>query len=155
MKRWGVYFTGLLVLALLSKTPFAGSDVALLKPVEVLRVTGEDGQIRVETDTGDFGTGSDLSAAFADLKATTAGDVFLDTADYLILSSDTVPLLPELAEYLRPGCGVCVELGRTDTENAAAFLAAHPLAVTLRDCRAENPKLPLLLTGEEGMYLVQ
>ncbi len=155
MKRWGVYVAGILVLVLLGGTPFSKSDVAKLQPVELLRISKRGETIQVETDTGDRGKGESLSAAFADLKETTAGDVFLDTADYLIVTADTLPLLPQLAEILRPGCGVCVEQGETELQTAAAFLSAHSPKATLRDCRAGEKIIPVLVTEKEGIHLVQ
>jgi hypothetical protein len=61
--------------------PFEATDVAQLKPVEVIRVSTFAGGVLVETDTGDSGVGRDIERAIADLKQTTDGDVFLDTVD--------------------------------------------------------------------------
>ena len=54
MKRW------MLLLALgmlLLWQPFSASDVAQLKPVEVIRVTAAPNGVLVETDTGETGLG--------------------------------------------------------------------------------------------------
>lgn len=155
MKHWIFYAAVLLLLSALGLAPFRGSDVAKLQPVEVLRVRLDAGKVCVETDTGDSGSGADLSAALKNLENTTAGDIFLETADYLILSASAVPLLPELTGYLRPGCGVCIEMGEPVLEEVSAFLSAHPPKVSLQDYRAERPRLPVLVTREEGMLLVQ
>lgn len=155
MKRAVFFAVAAALAAALWQPPFRGADMGTLKPVEVLRVSKDRGRVRVETDTGDFGEGKSLSASLKNLKETTAGEVFLETADYLILSPEAVALLSELAEHLRPGCGVCVEAGKADPGSTGAFFAAHPPKVTLKDCRAGEEKLPLLIAREEEMRLVQ
>lgn len=151
MKRWIVYAAA--AVAALMITPGKITDVGKLQPVELLYVYQDAGRICVETDTGDLGRGIDLDAAMEDLKATTAGEVFLDTADFLILTKQTVSLLPELAQMLRPATEICV--GRNaDTKTAAQFLAAHNPKVTLKDWAAEGAHLPNLIKTEERYHLV-
>lgn len=155
MKRWIWYLAALLCVAILGWMPFHGTDVAELQPVELLRVSVRQGYVLVETDTGDFGIGNSPESAFADLMKSTPGDVFLETADHLILAPEAVMLLPELMEYLRPACNLCVEQGEADLEKATAFLNAHQPEVTLQDHRAGEERLPVLVTEEGRMYLVQ
>lgn len=155
MKRWIWYLAALLAVAALGWMPFHGTDVAELQPVELLRIRMQSGAVLVETDTGDFGFGDTPGAAFADLKKSTAGDIFLETADHLILSPEAVTLLPELMKYLRPACNLCVEQGTADLEKATAFLNAHQPGVTLQDHRAGEDQLPVLVTREGRMHLVQ
>lgn len=153
MKRWLLYAA--VLLAAVTVKPFRGTDIAKLQPVEVLRVSVEMGKVRVQTDTGDSGSGADLAAALKNLRQTTAGEVFLETADYLIVSEKALSLLPELTRYLRPGCAVCMELGTPALENVSVFLNTHTPKVSLQDYRAEKTPLPILITREEEMMLVQ
>lgn len=134
--------------------PFSGTDVAKLQPVEVIRISKSEGEIRVETDTGGGGKGTDLASAFADLKETTAGEVFLETAEHLLISSNAQDLLPTLAEYLRPSCNIYIESGAADLAQTAKYLAAHESGVTLSDYRAGIRALPVLQTEEGRMQLV-
>ncbi len=154
MRKWSIYAVGAILLSVLGGVSFHKSDVAVLKPVEVLSVRKTEGAVTIETDTGDSGTGANLHEALEDLKETTAGDVFLDTVDYLLLARDAESLLQELSDVLRPGCGVCICVGDGKLEEVAPFLAAHPLSVSLGDCRAEPRRLPILLIQEE-MRLVE
>ncbi|MBO5952502.1 MAG: hypothetical protein J6Q53_00010 [Oscillospiraceae bacterium] len=155
MKHWVLYLLGLLLVAALGGMPFSGTDVAQLQPVQVVQVARTVDRVVVRTDTDDYGSGATLSGAFEDLKRTTSGKIFLETAEYLLLSAGTEDLIPELTEYLRPGCSVCVVAGEEDLESVAAYLEAHPLLVTLQDCRAEAVELPLLLAYEGRLELVQ
>ena len=155
MKHWVWYLLGLLLVAAFGGMPFMGTDVAQLQPVQVVQITRAFGQVAVQTDTGDFGTGPTLDLAFEDLKRTTPGQVFLETAEFLLLATGAENLLPELTEYLRPGCNVCLITGEADLELAATFLDAHPPQVTLQDCRAENVVLPLLVAYEGRLEFAQ
>ncbi len=149
MKHWVWYLVGLLILAAICGIPFQPADVAKLQPVQVIQVSVENAQIVIRTDTGDAGSGSTLDAAFSDLKRTTPGYVFLETAQYLLVTPPATVLLKELGTYLRPGCSVYMLYGAADLSEAAPYLAAHTSDVTLRSCIAEDCKLPLLL-AEEG-----
>lgn len=150
MKHWVWYLAALILVAILCGMPFERTDVAQLQPVQVVQVSHDGGQVVVQTDTGDIGTGATLYAAFEDLKQTTPGYVFLETAEYLLLTEDARALIPELTEYLRPGCGVCVVMGEADLQAVAQYLSAHPLQVTLRICRADQAHLPCLIVHKDG-----
>lgn len=154
MKRWLWYLAGLLIVAAFGKLPFSGTDVAELQPVEVIRVWSGHGLVGVETDTGDSGQGMDVASAIEDLKASTAGQVFLETAEHLIVTEEALPLLPELAEYMRPACTICLESGSADLEAAAGFLGAHEPEMKFRDFTAGENAIPTLLTQEGRMHLV-
>ena len=152
MKRWGLL---LLLGTLLLTKPFSATDVARLKPVDVIRVSTINGGVMVETDTGDTGNGRDLESAFANLKDTADGEIFLETADRLLISPQAVELLPELTAYLRPGCNVYVELGVVELDLVSAFLDIHEPGVTLQDHRAGQSVLPVLYLIDGRMYLVE
>ena len=151
MRRWIVYT---LVLAMaLFLSPAEKTDVGDLLPVELLHIYySNEGTVCVETDTGDFGTGETLDRALSDLKATASGNIFLDTADYLVIAREAIPLLPRLWEILRPATQVCLGTG-ADPETAR-FLSAHKPGVTLNAIRAGMEALPVL-TQAEGRYRLE
>ncbi len=151
MKRFAI-FALLLLATFFGSRLFERSDIARLQPVEVLRVTLEEKKIRVETDTGQAGQGRDLQEAFEDLKRRSAGDIFLDTVEFVLVNESEGSLTRELMEYLRPACLVCLERGRADLEAVAAFLDTHRPMTTLMNCR--GGQLPVLVIREEGMELV-
>lgn len=140
MRRWIIYGAAVALALLLAPEP--RTDVGELLPVELLYVYKEGDALCVETDTGDFGTGESLNKALEDLKGTAPGTVFLDTVDYVIVTGQTIELLPQLWERLRPAAQVCLGLGAD--AGAAAFLGAHEPGVTLNDIRSGRRVPPIL-----------
>lgn len=155
MKQVLSYAAAIVALAALGRMPFRGTDVAKLEPVEVIRVTMEQGEVLLQADTGAGGRGEDVETALLDMAQTTAGEVFLETADYLMVSPDAVSLLPALCGYLRPACNVCVAEGEIAPEEAGVFLAVHKPGVSLIRWRAEACALPVLKNEEGEMRLVE
>ena len=107
MKKWGIFLVMLTLLLL----PGQGKDAAELIPVEVVRVAIQDGQVQIETDTGQTGTGGNWAEAVEKLRAGTAGEIFLDTADVLLVGPGAGNILPQLEGDIRPGCGVYDDRG--------------------------------------------
>lgn len=155
MKRMLFCTAALAVAAALGWMPFHGTDVAKLEPVEVVYVTLDGREVVIETDTAASGRGADIEAAFTNMKETAAGEVFLETADHLILSRNAEKLLPELSGYLRPACSVCIGDGEIDLKQAAAYLSVHEPVLTMTDWRAGSGALPVLTYGEGEMRIVQ
>lgn len=149
MKRqWSWIAAGLLVLALL---PSTGTELGQLHPAAVLYVR-KDGQIRLETDTGEYGAGETLRAAQKNLEETTAGYVRLDTVETVLVTEETRYLLRNLKEILRPTVSVCLAEGEIDVEKAAAYLHSHRPENMLAE--SEKRKLPRLI-AKEGRYTLE
>ena len=155
MKRLIFYGAALALIAMLGWMPFSPSDVADLKPVELIYIDAERGPVLVKTDTGGSGRGQTLAEAFQDLKQTTAGNIFLETADHLIVSEKARPYLQSAVRFLRPACNVCVADREPELETAAAFLRTHEPNMTLQDFRTGIRDLPKLRSIEGRMYLVE
>ena len=139
MKKWGIF----LVLLTLWLLPGQGKDAAGLIPVEVLRVAIQNGQVQIETDTGQTGIGADWTEAVQDLRAGAAGEVFLDTADVLLVGPGAENILNQLEGDIRPGCGVYRYNGEDVTEETAAYLRAHPSRTDFLEALA-GKKIPFL-----------
>lgn len=154
MKHWLWYLAIAVAAGVLGSRNSVGSDIGQLQPVQVVRVMTENGQVLIQTDTGDWGAGDSLSAAVDNMKKTSAAEIFLDTADYLLISEETEPLLPELRSYLRPSCMICREGGQADLQLAGQYLETHSLDTTLIRWLADRPQLPILITQEGRMTLV-
>lgn len=150
MKRWSIL--ALIAAAVLMLFPRHTSDIGELLPVELLYVDRDESGIWVETDTGETGRGESLTRALEDLKATAPGTLFLETADYLIVTRQSAELLPQLRKILRPATQVC--LGVNTDAGAAAFLSAHKPGILLKDVRSPEQKLPVLMGTEERYRLV-
>lgn len=146
MRRWLLLLCGLLLVCWLS--PEQGSDVGELQPVELLQVYRKGDEVIMSTDTGDVGTGTTLKAAWKNLKETTPGTIFLETADYLLLTIETEEMLSELSRLLRPAAEVCLVERPVNEQDAAAWLAAHPPGVSLRSVRYDEKPVPFLCLTE-------
>ena len=144
--RKGLIYGILLVVALIIPT----NDVELckMKPVETVSVRTEEGNVIVETDTEDSGIGLTLEDALRDLKETTAGSIYLDTATYLIIDQDCLELIPKLYHSLKPNVRVCRRQGDVDIKTVGEFLGEHTPEMKLKDWKA-GEKLQVL-EGENG-----
>ncbi len=152
MKRWilllGAFAIGILV------SPSQGRDVASLRPVEILSIYKEADQLWVETDTGDLGVGTDLNGALEDLKQTASGEIFLDTADYVLVTAETMAWLPEVKRRLRPAAEIVEVKEQLELAVAAEFLSVHKPGLSLKDYHKES-KIPQLIIKEGRYYLVE
>ena len=155
MKKWIFIFAALVLVAAVGIRSSPGTDVAQLRPVQSVRLSSFNGYITMETDTGAWGMGGDLAAAVSNMNDTATGQMFLDTAEYLVISEDLLYLLPAMADHVRPSCGICVEEGQPDMSQVSAFLQTHTPTITLQEYLAGMTDLPTLLTTQEGMRLVQ
>ena len=155
MRRWIIYALSFAVVTVLGVTPFAGTDVGKLLPVETVRLSWAMEKVWLETDAGNVGVGRTVEDALTDLKETTAGALFLDTADYLLVKPGSEWLVEEICGYLRPSCGICLERGEAKLEEAAVFLAVHKPRLTLGKWRGGERNLPQLETEGGRMRLVQ
>ncbi len=154
MKQWGIFLLIILGGGLLLRLPHPGTDIAHLEPVEVVQVRQMQTQIEVTTDTGAAGHGDTLAQAVEDMKEHAMGEIFLDTADYLLLDLHGLEI-EELYPLFRPGCKVCNTSGIDDLETAGVYLQTHePEKSLLRIC-AEPTELEELVQTEGGMVLVR
>ena len=154
MKKWLWFLIGLIGLVTFGSDQSAGKDVGKLQPVQVVCLQRTGGEVRIWTDTGDFGLGTDLQTALDHMSATAAAEVFLETADYLLISRDCLELLENVAALVRPSCSICLMEGDPDMENVAQFLTRHIPRITLMEYRAGERKLETLKTTDGRMTLV-
>ena len=137
MKK-AIYLTAALaVIGILSRLPHPAQDVANLDPVRAVWVYLEDGLLHLETDTGSRGSGVTLSAAEAVLRRNATKEVYLDTAEFLILDPG-VPITDDFFILLSPSCRVCYTIRRPDLPTAAQYLATHKPDLRLSRLRAEE-----------------
>lgn len=154
MKRWLICAAIVVAAALLSGKGTPGTDVGKIQPVQVVCVSGGADWVKIETDTGDMGTGSNLEQAFENMKAASSAEVYLDTAEYLLISQGCDGLISEMMAHLRPSCTVCVVDGEPDMEKVGEFLHQHEPQTTLMHYRAGKRELPTLEIREGRMELV-
>ena len=134
MKKWLFLAAVLTAVAVLSRRPHPARDVAKLEPVQVVYIRIDGAEYSVETDTGAKGTGANLTEAAADMKANATGEIFLDTAEFLLLHP-AVPITEEFHTLLRPTCKVTFTTAAPDLQAASAYLTIHSPPVTLAQLR--------------------
>ena len=115
----------IVILALLFFAPVERVDVAKLLPIQAVAIYLEADTVVLETDTEDKGRGEDASKALDALKENTPAVVYLDTAEYLLVSEEAVSLVDELRPYLKPSVKVCVCDASGSVKNAAKYLDVH------------------------------
>ena len=140
--------------------PFSRQDVAQLVPIEALVISLD--QERIVLDGGKCkGSGSSWEEAWEDFYNAAEGTVFLGTTEYVVLSGGAVKFLQEVAQRsdLRPAAGICAGLGEVaKAEDAAKYLSAHEIGVTLQQIRSAKRRntrilLPVLVETEGGLRL--
>lgn len=136
MKKWLLLIGALAAVGFLSRLPHPARDIAKLEPVRVVYLYMDQGRLCIETDTADYGSGRNLTEATDDLRTRADAEIFLDTAEFLLLSPE-VAISPDFYTHLRPACKVCYTERAPDLEAAAEYLAAHPPEITLTRLRAQ------------------
>ena len=126
------------ILALALVAPVKPLDVAKLQPVEAVAVFVENGRVVLETDTAHTGFGTTVLQALESLKQNTSKVVYLDTAEYLLVSENTIDQVESLRQFLKPSVRVCVCEARGRVKDAAEYLNVHQKSPKLKDWKAEN-----------------
>ena len=129
--------------------PTTPQELGKLKPVEVVKLNKEEGMIRIETDTGDIGQGETIEQALRELKATTPGTIYLDTAEYVLLPKQAEELLNQLSPQLKQSVRICTWEGEIDLNKASAYLDAHRPRNEMRHYKTGMPLQTL--TSENGV----
>ena len=117
-----VLYSLALALVLLGR---GGTDIGQLRPVEVVQLYEKNGLLILETDTGDMGWGLTVDEAVRKLKETTPGQIYLDTADYLLIEEGTEASIPALRPYLKRGTAMAFGPEGVDLQEAAAYFRVH------------------------------
>ena len=107
--------------------------------------------------------GETWEAAWEDLHHGAAGTVFLNTAEYVVLSGSAVQLLETVVwdESLRPAAEIFAALGNTpDPKETASYLNGKQAGPTIQQLRTalvgeQAIELPLLLETEGGLRLYE
>lgn len=154
MKKWLFIFPVLALMIFQGGETSPGTDIGKLQPVQVVCLSRKEDGLVIRTDTGDWGEGQSLEEAVACMKAVAKGEIFLETAEYLLLTPDCLFLVEQSAEYLRPSCSLCLLEGEPLLETVAQFLQMHNPAVTLMEYRAQGSRLKTLKTADGRMELV-
>lgn len=122
----------IVILGLLLIAPVERLDVAKLEPVQTVAVDVSDGMVVLMTDTGNMGQGKNIKSAVDDLEEKTPGVIYLDTAQYLLVTEGAKQYTRDLEGYLRSSVKVSLWDGEGDVEQAARFLSESRNLFSLR-----------------------
>ena len=97
--------------------------------------------------------GAYLKEAIRDMEKTAAGIVFLDTADYLLVTESAMEEVESIKEHLKPSVRVCIQHVEMNLKDAAAYLSVHRPEHQLRSC--QDPQSLQILTEESGKVILK
>lgn len=142
MKRLLLY--GLILMAACA-LPTDRQDVANLEPIQAVWLYEQEGMVHLETDTQDQGAGLTVEGALSDMKYNSPGVVYLDTAQYLLVSENATEYISQIAPLLKGSVRVCLWQGKGEVADGARYMRAHRIGVTLRRWDGEEnlPKIPV------------
>lgn len=152
MRKWLII--GLLAIALV-RVEHTGVQINQLEPVEAVILKQEDGEVCIETDTGAKGVGSNLKNAIDNLHTSASSKIFLDTARYLLVTSKTEKMIPQLYDVFRPNTMVCRIRGEAELTGITAYLQNHIPKAKLCDLRAGKQEIQTLYYQEGRGQLVE
>lgn len=135
--------------------PFAGTDIAKLHPVEVLIVSRSEGGLLLQTDSGMYGIGENVEDALQKLRLQSAGNVFLDTANYLLVATECEEEIRSLWDYVRPACQVYHFKGEGRYEDIGKYLESHPSQITVLGYLQGEIGVPTLIMEGERVRIEQ
>ena len=130
---------GLLLIPLLF-VPLNRVNVADLLPVEAVALYMVGDKVVLETDTEHKGVGETVDDALSALKENTPAVVYLDTAEYLLVSVDAVEQIESLRPHLKSSIKVCVCQAAGRVKGAVEYLEIHGEFVKLKNWKKESNK---------------
>ena len=145
----------IVTVAITGLLPFAGTDIAKLHPVEVLIVSRSEDGLLLQTDSGMLGTGKNVEEALQTLRLSSEGNIFLDTANYLLISPDCTEEIVTLWNYVRPACQVYHFKGEGKYEKIGKYLESHPSQTTVLGYLQGEINVPMLIMEEESVRIEQ
>ena len=131
----------IVILLLLFMAPVQRLDVAELQPVQTVAVSVQAEQVTIQTDTGQQGSGDTVAAAVEELEKTTPGVIYLDTAEYLLITQSANVYAEQLRSYLHGSTKVCIWDGKSSVEEAAQYLRIRTDLPTFRTWKTAAKKL--------------
>ena len=137
----------ILIIALVFIAPVNRVDVGTLRPVEIVALYQEDGEMILQTDTGDRGRGVDVESALRDMKRKSPAVIYLDTAKYLLVDMNVQHDAVALRTFLKPNVKVALFRDRIDLKNAGKYLDIQEDLIAFKDWNPEE--LVTVLTSEK------
>lgn len=146
------------VLTAMGLLPFRAVDASKLLPVKTVIVTKAGEEYVVDIGSGVRAVGDTLRQALDRLREEVSGQVFLPTAEQVIITEPAEGAVEAVAEEteFRPAAGIYLTPEPApDAEALGAYLDAHPSDVTILDVRAalalgQRPVIPVIHAADGG-----
>ena len=151
MKRNIIY---IVILAAMLWVPVKKLDVSKLLPIQVVSVYKEENMVVIETDTQSRGVGVTVGQALENLKDTANGIIYLDTAEYLMLSPDAEHTVETLRQELKGSVRLCMTQAKIDPAEVVVFLGAHGQLPQLKSWK-KGMELPVLHAFENSLTFLK
>ena len=147
MKRIVLYC---LILAGVLLIPVERTDISSLEPIQAVWMYKDGENLTLQTDTDDTGTGRTAQEALSEMKYHSSGIVYLDTAEFLLVSSSAIEYIAEMKSILKGSVKICLWEGEGELSEAAAYMQAHKTGCRLDQWQPQVklPKMPEQ-TGEK------
>lgn len=141
MKRIIIYC---IILAGILWIPVERMEIRDLEPIQAVWMYREEGEIVLKTDTEDEGRGESVQEALEDMKEKSSGIVYLDTAQFLLVSDNAQEQIGKLTPYLKGKVKISLWEGG-EIQEAARYMQSHKIGVKLARWResVNLPKLPI------------
>ena len=110
--------------------PFREYETGQLLPIKSICAEYEQNVVHIVSEVAQ-GRGESWADAVEDLKRNASGDVFFDTAEYLVVTNRM--LAHEAKQDLRPSAQVFFVKTLPPTQGLYEYLKAHPSDLELRD----------------------
>ena len=145
-------------LGALGLLPFRATDAAKLLPVKTVIITRSGEEYVVDVGAGVRAAGRTLSEALERLKEEITGEVFLPTAEQVVITEPAEEAVEAVAEEtaFRPAAGIYrTPAAAPDPEALGDYLNSHPSNYTILEARAAlaagtAPTLPRLVPTDGG-----
>lgn len=141
MKRIILY---ILILVALFFAPVESAEVANLEPVQAVWMYMDGDRIVLETDTEDKGSGATVEEALADMKQKSAGIIYLDTAQYVLVTG-AEQQIPSLEPHIKDSVRLCQWGGKGELSEAVKYADAHGVGTKVQRWKPDDklPNLPI------------
>jgi len=136
-------FLYILLVFLTFLAPLQRVNVGELEPVEAVFMIRKGNQLMLYTDTGSSGVGDSVDSAYLDLVEKTPAVVYLDTAEYLLLSSNAKGDIDAVRHLIKGSAGVCYFEEGMDIAEVVPYLNVHGHLPKLKHWNGDEP-LPVL-----------
>lgn len=124
-----------------------------MRPVEVVYVAQDGGEVLLQTDSDDIGMGTDALTALEDMKQTSPAVIYLDTAQYLLIGPGGEKAAQQLRGVLKDTIRLCKTQEQVDLRSVAKYLPVHGKLPKLSQWK-EGEKLPALYLENDRLKIL-